>query len=218
MKPSLFQPRRFQTPGSLVLVPYFAEKSLFASLQKRASKRRDFLHSSLLWFENMALISGFLGYPHLLTLLALVDGLPGKEIYFLGSAGAIDPRFSEPEALQVGEIRPGSIFKRFSNSRPLPLKVFTGSPAPFPAVSGVSVDIIQRETPSWLATQRSLHTGIVEMELYPLRWFLRKPFHALVVLSDRVEPTGIRPFADKQKFQREFAAAFNFIVNRIGKG
>ncbi len=143
MKPSLFQPRRFQTPDSLVLVPYFAEQSLFASLKKRARQRQDFLHSSLLWFENMALISGFIGYPHLLTLLALVEDLPGKEVYFLGSAGAIQPRFREPATLQVGEIRPGSVFKRFSNSRPLPLKIFTGSPAPFPAVSGVSVDLIQ---------------------------------------------------------------------------
>jgi len=203
-------------PPSLVLVPYFAEKSLFASLRQRALRQQDFLHSSLLWFENMALISGFFGYPHLLTLLALVDGLPGKEIYFLGSAGAIQPRFREPAALQVNEIRPGSVFKRFSRSGALPLKVFPDSAARFPSVSGVSVDIIQRETKSWLAAQRSLRTAIVEMELFPLRWFLRKPFHALVVLSDRVEPTGIRPFGDKRKFQREFAAAFDFIASRIG--
>ncbi|MCX6558516.1 MAG: hypothetical protein NTW95_13980 [Candidatus Aminicenantes bacterium] len=205
-------------PPSLVLVPYFTEKSHFASLQKRALQRQDFLHSSLLWFDNMALISGFLGYPHLLTLLALVDGLPDKEIYFLGSAGAIRPRFKEPAALQVGEIRPGSVFKRFSTSRSLLLKVFPDAQARFPVVCGVSVDIIQRETKGWLAAQRAMRTDIVEMELFPLRWFLRKPFHALVVLSDRVEPTGIRPFADKQKFQREFAAAFDYIVRQITHG
>jgi len=205
-------------PPSLVLVPYFSQKSLFTSLQKQALRQQDFLHSSLLWFENMALISGFLGYPHLLTLLALVDGLPDKEIYFLGSAGAVQPKFREPAALQVGEIRPGSIFKRFSRSRSLSLKVFRDAPARFPVVSGVSVDIIQRETPGWLATQRSLRTDIVEMELFPLRCFLRRPFHALVVLSDRVEPAGIRPFVDKQKFQREFAAAFAYIVSRIDHG
>jgi hypothetical protein len=216
MKPSLFHPRQFAIPPSLVLVPYFSQGSLFAALQKQALRRQDFLHSSLLWFENMAVISGFIGYPHLLTLLGLVADLPGKEIYFLGSAGALKPRFREPAAVQVGEIRPGSIFKRFSRAASLPLKKF--SPGAFPVMSGVSVDIIQRETPAWLAEQRSLKTDIVEMELFPLRWFLDRPFHALVVLSDRVEETGIRPFSEKRKFQSEFERAFNYIVSHINHG
>jgi hypothetical protein len=216
MKPSLFHPRQFAIPPSLVLVPYFSQGSLFAALQKQALRRQDFLHSSLLWFENMAVISGFIGYPHLLTLLGLVADLPDKEIYFLGSAGALKPRFREPAAVQVGEIRPGSIFKRFSRAASLPLKKF--SPGAFPVMSGVSVDIIQRETPAWLAEQRSLKTDIVEMELFPLRWFLDRPFHALVVLSDRVEETGIRPFSEKRKFQSEFERAFNYIVSHINHG
>jgi hypothetical protein len=216
MKPSLFQPRRFQTPGSLVLVPYFAEKPLFASLKKRALKQQEFLHSSLLWFKNMALISGFLGYPHLLTLLELVEDLPGKGIYFLGSAGALNPRWREPTILQVQAIHSSSVFNRFSKKNGLALEAFPTSP--FPCANGVSVDIIQRETPSWLAAQRTKKIDFVEMELFPLRWFLRKPFHALVVLSDRVEPTGIRPFADKRKFQSEFTAAFDYIVSHINHG
>ncbi len=76
---------------------------------------------------------------------------------------------------------------------------------------GVSVDVIQRETPAWLAAQRAQRADIVEMELFPLRWFLGRPFRALVVLSDRVEATGIRPFADKDKFNREFQRAFQAI-------
>jgi hypothetical protein len=216
MKPSLFRPRQFAIPPSLVLVPYFSQGSLFAALQKQARRRQDFLHSSLLWFENMAVISGFIGYPHLLTLLPLIEDLAGKDIYFLGSAGALKPRFREPAAVQVGEIRPGSIFKRFSRAASLPLKKF--SPGAFPVVSGVSVDIIQRETPAWLAEQRSLRTDIVEMELFPLRWFLDRPFHALVVLSDQVQASGIRPFAEKQKFQSEFERAFNYIIGHINHG
>ena len=80
------------------------------------------------------------------------------------------------------------------------------------------MDVIQRETPSWLAAQRRKKIDIVEMELFPLRWFLQKPFRALVVLSDRVEPSGIRPFADKKKFQREFTHAFEYIVRQINHG
>jgi hypothetical protein len=216
MKPSLFRPRQFTTPPSLVLVPYFAEATLYAHLKKQASRGQDFLHSSLLWFENMAIVSGFIGYPHLLTLLGLIADLPAKEVYFLGTAGAVNPRLREPLALQVGEIRPSAIFKRFSHARALRMKKF--SDPSFPVASGASVDIIQRETPSWLAAQRSLRTDFVEMELFPLRWFLGRPFHAMVALSDRVEATGIRPFAEKETFKREFNRAFHAITRYINHG
>jgi hypothetical protein len=213
MNPSLFQPKQFVTPPSLFLVPYFPTASRLADLQRQALRRHDFLHSTLLWFENMAVISGFIGYSHLLTLLGLVADLPDKDIYFLGSAGAIHPRFSEPTALQVSKIYSSSIFKRFSRKSSFPLKVFLAGS--FPSVRGVSVDIIQRETSSWLTEQKLKKIDIVEMELFPLRWFLKKPFHALVVLSDRIEPSGIRPFAEKQKFQSEFERAFNYIISYI---
>ncbi len=52
----------------------------------------------------MAVISGFLGYPHLFTLLALVAGLEEKEVYFLGSAGALAPASRAP-AGRAGEAR-----------------------------------------------------------------------------------------------------------------
>ncbi|HUU05632.1 MAG TPA: hypothetical protein VMZ49_07110 [Patescibacteria group bacterium] len=213
MKPSLFRPRQFVIPQSLVLVPYFPKSSLFATLQKKARRRQDFLHSSLLWFDQMAVVSGFLGYPHLLTLLGLVADLADKEVFFLGSAGALKPRFREPAALQVGEIFCSSVFKRFGRGVSLPLQPFAGDS--FPVVRGVSVDVIQRETPAWLAEQRSLKTDIVEMELYPLRWFLGRPFHALVVLSDRVEEKGISPFREKEKFNSEFNRAFQAITRHI---
>jgi len=216
MKPSLFQPRQFTIPPSLVLVPYFSQPTLFTALQKQALRQQNFLHSTLLWFDNYAVISGFIGYPHLLTLLQMIEGLAAKEIYFLGSAGAINLHFKEPAALQVSKIYSSSIFKRFSGKSSFPLKVFpSGS---FPSVTGVSVDIIQRENRNWLEEQRLQKIDIVEMELFPLRWFLQKPFHALVVLSDRVEPSGICPFADKNKFQLEFARAFDYIVNYINHG
>ncbi len=209
----LFRPRPFAVPPSLVLVPHFPPGSLFADLQKNARQRQDLLHSTLLCFENLAVISGFIGYPHLLTLLAWVADLAEKEVFFLGSAGALTSRFREPAAVQVGEIRPASIFKRFSRAAALPLKKF--SSGAFPVVSGVSVDLIQRETPAWLTEQQSLRTDIVEMELFPLRWFLKKPFHALVVLSDQVEEKGILPFREKDKFQSEFHRAFQHITRYI---
>ncbi|MCJ7483646.1 MAG: hypothetical protein MUO31_11855, partial [Thermodesulfovibrionales bacterium] len=85
----------------------------------------------------------------------------------------------------------------------------------FPVVRGVSVDVLQRETPAWLAEQHALKTDIVEMELFPLRCFLGRPFHALVVLSDRVEEKGISPFREKAKFNSEFSRAFQAITRYI---
>lgn len=215
MKPSFFRPRQFITPPSLVLVPYFPPGPLRAGLQKQALRRQDLLHSSWLWFANRTLVTGFIGYPHLLTLLGLVAGLEDKEVYFLGSAGALQPRFRAPLAVQVGEIRPSSVFKRFSRSAALPLKTFEDDA--FPVVSGVSVDILQRENPAWLAGQRALRTDIVEMELFPLRCFLGRPFHALVVLSDRVRESGIAPFAAREPFAREFRRALDAITRRIDR-
>jgi hypothetical protein len=208
----LFRPRQFAIPPALVLVPYFSQPALFSELQQRAARRHSFLHSSLLVFDDHAVISGFLGYPHLLTLLALVGDLAEKEVFFLGSAGALAPRFREPAALQVKEIMPSAVFKRFSGST-LALKHFPDRS--FPAVRGVSVDMIQRETPAWLARQRARRADFVEMELFPLRWFLGRPFHAMVVLSDRVESTGIRPFAAREKFAGEFHRAFQAITRTI---
>ena len=115
----------------------------------------------------------------------------------------------------MGEIRPSSIFRRFSRSAALPLKIFAD--ASFPVVSGVSVDIIQRENPAWLAGQHARRTDIVEMEL-PLRCFLGRPFHALVVLSDRVRAAGITPFGAKDTFDREFRRALNAITRCIDHG
>jgi len=55
----------------------------------------------------------------------------------------------------------------------------------------------------------------VEMELFPLRWFLGRPFRALVVLSDRVEATGISPFGGRDRFNEEFQRAFQAITRTI---
>ncbi len=209
----LFRPRQFATPSSLILVPYFTEAALYAELRQKTARQQSFLHSSLLHFERYAVISGFLGYPHLFTLLGLVADLEEKELYFLGSAGALTSRFDSPAAVQVREILPSSVLTRFSRLQALPMKAFDDRS--FPAARGVSVDVIQRETPAWLARQRRRRAEFVEMELFPLRWLLGRPFHALVVLSDRVEPSGIRLFPDREKFNGEFRRAFHAITRCI---
>ena len=80
---------------------------------------------------------------------------------------------------------------------------------------GVTVDIIQRETPSWLKKQKSLGIEFVEMELFPLRVYLQKPFQAIVVTSDLLKESGIEVFSDKKLLQREFVQAYELIVKAI---
>ena len=217
MKPSLFQPRQFAMPPSLVLVPYFSQGSLFAALQKQALRRQDFLHSSLLWFENMAVISGFIGYPHLLTLLA--DGRrPGGQGNLFSGFGRSAPSPLQRTGSPAGERDPLQLdLQKIFPTKQLPAEGFPRRLFSRRDAGSAWTSSSAKRRPGW-PHSASEKIDIVEMELFPLRWFLQKPFHALVVLSDRVEPAGIRPFADKEKFQHEFERAFNYIIEHINHG
>ena len=80
---------------------------------------------------------------------------------------------------------------------------------------GVTVDIIQRETPSWLRTQVNRGIDFVEMELFPLRVYMQKPFQAIVVTTDFLKESGIEVFPDKKRLQEEFVQSYEFIVKTI---
>jgi hypothetical protein len=61
-------------------------------------------------------------------------------------------------------------------------------------------------------------TTVVEMELFPLRVFLGKPFVALVVTTEIVSVLGIRPFADREAVRTEFRRALGFVMEWIDNG
>jgi hypothetical protein len=215
MTDMLFSPRKMDIPGTLVLIPHFHDRVVFDKLRNRAEKSAKLLGSRLLLFQEYALMTGFLGYPYLLTLLEFISDVKQKRILFLGTAGSLNRKWDPSHILNITRIHAGSIFSGFSSRTDMEL-IDLGNEL-FPRASAVSVDIPQRETPSWLALQQGLGIDAVEMELFPLRVYLDHPFVALVVLSDRVTERGIKVFSDQKHFSGQFVSAFEYIEESIHK-
>ena len=200
----------------MILAPVIPDGRLLADIGKGALKKRSLLGATLLTFENHSLLAGFIGYPHLLTLLEFIAAVREKEFYFLGLAGSLVSRFRPAQTVNVSQIRPSGVFSRFSRVRNFQLKPFPD--AGVSRAPAVSVDLIQRETPSWLRRQVRNGVALVEMEIFPLRVYLGKPFTALVVVSDRVTEKGIVPSAKRKDVAREFLAAYDLIRRQIDHG
>ncbi|MGD2089267.1 MAG: hypothetical protein PVH61_24025 [Candidatus Aminicenantes bacterium] len=213
MEQILFNPDRIDLPGHLVMIPQFWDKDYYETLKKNALGCLNLLHSDLLLFENYTVIVGFLGYPHILTLLEFVKDIREKEVAFLGTAGSLNETINHPMPLQVEEIFSTEILEHFSPEKSLPLKPV--NPGNLRKAKGVTVDIIQRETPSWLQKQVSRGIDFVEMELFPLRVYLEKPFRAIVVTTDLLKESGIEVFPDKKRLQEEFVQAYELIVKTM---
>lgn len=212
MDKSLFNPKRFELPEHLVLIPQFWHKEYYGQLKQKAYGAINLLPSELLIFDGYAVLTGFLGYPHILTLLEMVESVREKEIYFLGTAGSLNPDIDHPMPLEVGEIYSTEILDHFGPEQSYELKTFPpGILRGYRRVKGVTVDIIQRETAPWLKRQVERGLDFVEMELYPMRVFLGKPFYAHVVASDLLKETGSEIFPDKKRLSREFVKAYEVI-------
>ena len=213
MKGHLFHPPTRSLPYRLLLVPFFVDRSSFSGLQKKARRCSKLLHADLLEFDDFAVIANFMGYPFLLTMLEHVEGIGKKEIFFLGTAGAIGTGTKKPQALNVVSVTGSGSLKRFTRKGGLELKHL-----PFSflkSASAVSVDIPQRESRSWVRGEIGKRTAVVEMELFPLRVFLGKPFVALVVTTEMVSASGIQPFADREAVRVEFRRALGFVMELI---
>lgn len=213
MEKILFNPQKLELPEHLVLIPQFWDKGYYETLKKSAFGCINLLHSDLLIFENYSVIVGFLGYPHILTLLEFIMDIRLKQVYFLGTAGSLNETINYPMPLEVEEIYSTEILEHFSPEKCFPLKSLNSGN--LRKAKGVTVDIIQRETPSWLRTQVMRGIDFVEMELFPLRSYLQKPFHAVVVTSDILKESGIVEFPDKKGLQREFVNSYELIVRKI---
>lgn len=213
MEQILFNPERINLPKHLVLIPQFWNKAYYKTLKKSSLGCLNLLHSDLLLFENYTVIVGFLGYPYILTLLEFIKEVQEKEVIFLGTAGSLNETINHPIPLQVEEIFSTEILEHFSFEKSFTLKpVNQGN---LRKAKGVTVDIIQRETPSWLRKQKSRGIDFVEMELFPLRVYLQKPFQAIVVTSDLLIESGIEVFPDKKRLQKEFVQSYELIVKAI---
>ncbi len=209
----LFNPDKMELPPNLLLIPQFWDTSYFDQLKKKARGSFKLITSEILLFDNCSVIVGFLGYPNILTLLEFIQGVKEKEIFFLGTAGSLNPDIGGPVALNVEAIYSTAILDYFSSWKLFPLKPF--EPGNLRRAKGVTVDIIQRETDTWLKDQVHRGMDFVEMEIFPLRAYLEKPFTAIVVTTDLLTETGIRVFPDKKRLKKEFVNAYQLIVDTL---
>lgn len=210
MEKSLFNPIKIAIPQNLVLIPQFLDTDYYNQLKKKALRTIKFLGTEALLFSNYTVIVGFLGYPNILTILEFIKGVKEKEVFFLGTAGSMNEEINGPISLNVEAIYSTSILDYFSDCKSFQLKTFNSGN--LRKAKGVTVDIIQRETSSWLREQVKRKMDFVEMEIFPLRVYLEKAFHAIVVTTDILKESGIEIFTEKKQLKEEFVKSFKFIV------
>lgn len=215
MERLLFNPKKIDLPPNLVLIPQFWDTDYFTQLKKKAAGTFELLKSDVLLFDNYTVIVGFLGYPNILTILEFIAGVKEKEVYFLGTAGSMNEEINEPISLNVETIYSTAILNYFSTQKLFPLKIFDSDN--LRKAKGVTVDIIQRETPSWLKEQKQLGMDFVEMEIFPLAAYLEKPFHAIVVTSDILRERGVEVFQDKKRLKEELVKSYELIVKKVDR-
>lgn len=98
MAETLFNPVRYDIPEKLLLIPYFSDKKYFSHIKENAAKSFSLFHSTVLIFESYSIITDFIGYSQLLTILEFINNVRNKKVYFLGTAGSLNPQFNSPEA------------------------------------------------------------------------------------------------------------------------
>lgn len=215
MKQSLFNPNKIECPGPLILNAKFWDSDYFNQLKKSAAYHFPLMGCEIVAFNDFTLVSGFLGYPQIITLLEFIKDFRQKDIYFLGTAGSLTDDISKSCVLSLKEMHASAIFDYFCDKNVLDLEVIDHGEAR--VGTGVSVDLIQRETVEWLKAQEAKKIDVVEMEIFPLRVFLEKPFPAIVVTTDRVSETGVKQFPDHKHFLKEFVRAYELIVRIINE-
>ena len=208
MNSHFFNPEKTEISQNLLLLPFMPDRKYLKMIEENSIRRKHILGSILYSYKDYDVLYGFLGYSNLLTLLEFISGIREKNIFFIGTAGSLNQLLDKPEILNVERVFPGSIFTYFSDDKYLDLD--SSGMSGVKKGSGISIDLIQREDPQWFSEMKKRGLDFVEMELYPLRWYLEKNFHALVVLSDQITESGIRTF-NKNKIKEEFIRGFEMI-------
>lgn len=207
-----FKPKKIETSRNLILLPFFPQQEYLKKIMERSIRKKSILGSVMYSYADYDVLYGFLGYSNLLTILEFVSMIREKNIYFLGTAGSLNPDLNKPEVLNVEKVFPGSIFKYFTDKDFLNLKKsdITG----MKNVNGISIDLIQRENHEWFESVRQKKLDIVEMEIFPLCWYLEKEITAHIVVSDIVSEAGIINLNRKQ-IAEEFVRGFESILESM---
>lgn len=192
MNQHFFNPEKSIISENIILVPYIPGPGYPELTGERPVRKKRILGSTLFSFGTYDVLTGFIGYSNLLTLLEFIAEVRLKNVYFVGTAGSLNPEFNHPDVIEAGTIYPGSVFTTFFENRCLQLK--SSRNKELKRGTGITIDLIQRENPGWFREVTAKEIDFAEMELYPLRWYLGKPFSAYVVLSDQISESGISTF------------------------
>lgn len=206
---SMLNINRIDLPDKLLLVPFFPDLKLLNELRRTCLKRRQILLSDIMIFKSYSIITGFCGYPGILTIMEFVKDIRSKKIVFLGTAGCLREDFKGPKLISVTKIFADSILSSVfkENSYKMSSVVLPGD---IEGV-GVTVDIIQRETPLWISKQKKNGLDFVEMEIFPIASYLSRGFEAYVIFTDLVGSGGIIPFKDKKMIKEIFKEKINIL-------
>jgi len=202
-----------ETKKNILLVPYFWDRNLYKELIKDALKVNNIFLSQYIEFENYSIITGFMGYPHILTILGMINNVKEKDFFFLGTAGAVDDTINSPISLNITEIYSSSVLKLFSKQKKFYLKKIDESKINYGKC--VSVDIPSRETKQWLQHQQNLKIDVVEMELFPIRVFIQKTFTAILIVTDKVRGNKEIKLMNIKLIKKEFLKSFQLIQSEI---
>jgi len=203
-----------QTKNKILLIPYFWDQDLYKQLKKESLKTHKIYLSEHLIFDNYSIITGFLGYPQILTLLNMIN-INKKEFFFLGTAGSLNNSVIEPVSINITDIYSSSIYKLFSKTKMLPLNIISNKQ--IKKGTCVSVDIPMRENKNWLETQKKQHIDAVEMEIFPIRVFIKKPLTAIIIITDIVTGDKNIKLMNKKLIKNEFLNSFNMIIKLLSK-
>ena len=212
MNSYFFNPQKTEISENLLLLPYMPDQKYLKMIEESSISRKHILGSVLYSYKDYNVLYGFLGYSNLLTLLEFFSDVRNKNIYFIGTAGSLNPSHDIPEILKVKKIYPGEIYSYFSKDKYYDMNEFENTN--LKTGSGISIDLIQREDYLWFKEMKKRELDFVEMELFPLRWYIGKNISALVVLSDQITETGIRTF-ERKKIKEELIKGFEMIKMEI---
>jgi len=199
----------FETKEKVLFIPYFWDRKLYEKVKKWSVRFSKIFLSDHLQYNNYSIITGFMGYPQILYILKNIKNILNKEIFFLGTAGAVNEDFTAPISLNITEVFPDSIFKHFSNESKFSLKTIKQST--IREGTCISVDIPERETKEWVKTVRRKKIDSVEMEIYPIRVFIKKPFTAIVIITDTVNGDLKIDLMNLSLIKKEFVKSFELL-------
>jgi len=205
-----FIPYRLPARDRLLLIPFCHHQRHWADTCDKAQSIRSFLGAEIVHFEQCTVLTGFMGYPHMLTLLSGIQDWRNKQLFFLGTAGSLKNE-ALPDVVTAASVIMTSQLCPAFNAEALDMIPITR----YPSRSVITVDIPHRETLEWQNSTIKLGFDRVEMELYPLRQFYGRPFQALLVGSDHVGESVNAAKISYAALVKKFTEAFTCLMECI---